>query len=99
MTSGIVCESRILQRVRHDQHLAQRHGVGAQRDVAGGLAHLEAMSRLEPLTIPVHEAYEDHRHIQDCRREAREPVEALLAGRIEDAQAMQSRQPLLLVLR
>ena len=36
--------------------------------------------------------------MQDCRGEAREPVETLLAGRIEDAQAMQSRQPLLLVL-
>ena len=95
----IIREAHILERVRHDQHLARRHCVSAQRDVARSLADLESTGRFEPLAILVYKAYEGHRHIQNCSGEAREPVEAQFARRIEDAQAMQSGQPPLLVLR
>ena len=94
----IVGEPRILECVRHNQHLARGYGVSTERDLPRGLPELQSMDRLEPLAISVHEADEGHGHAQNCSRKARETIEALLLGRIEDAQAMKSRQPLLLVL-
>jgi hypothetical protein len=95
----VIRESRIMECVRHNQHLARRHGVCTERNLPRGLAELCAMRRLEPLAILIYKANEGHWHIQNCSDEAREPVEALFLRRIEDAQAMKSCQPLLLILR
>ena len=86
-------ETRIGQRVRHDQRLGAHDRVRAERDVARRLRRRDALPRLEPLPILIDQGDDRHRHLQHGLDQARDALECLFRPRIEDLVAMQRGDP------
>jgi hypothetical protein len=77
-------ETRVVQRVVHDQHVLLLNRLGAQRHRARYLGHRQADGRLEPLAIRIDHANRRERRTTDLRRESHQLVELALARCIED---------------
>ena len=95
----VVCETRVLRRIGHDQRLVAHDRVGAEGHVARGLADLQADPRIEPLAVGIDQAQQRDREAADRRRTAHQAVDDGVAGGVEHAQRVQRTQTSGLVLR
>jgi len=66
--------------------------VSAKRDVARGLAQINAVLRLEPLTVAVHERHQRHGNAKQARRQTRDAVKGGFGRGIENVQPLQGFQ-------
>jgi len=89
----VVGEARILRRIRDDQWLVVEDRVAAERDLAARARHVDAAARLEPLVFLGDERDQRDRHLQQPARHARDAVEGVLRGAVEEAGGVQRRQP------
>ena len=87
-------EPRIRCQVGHDEDVGLLDGVGADRDVAPGLADAEPGLAREPLPRLVHQADERDRHLADMGSDLHEIVEHGVCRGVEDVVAPQRRQAL-----
>jgi len=89
----VVRKALVFERVLDEENVVEQNCVRAKRDVARGLADGEALHRLEPLAMCVDHADGDIGDIENAPGKPRQPIEALLAWRIEDIERVKSRNP------
>ena len=92
LDEGTLGETRVRGRILDDQHLALRHGVGADRMGAGRLLDVQAAARLEPLALVVHQRDERDGHAEGHRGQACKTVEAGLRPGIQQVERGQGRE-------
>jgi hypothetical protein len=82
----VVGKPRILAGILDDECGLFEDRVTAERELAARLARLQPLARFEPLPVPIHEAHERDRDIEQPARQARDAVEAFLGVGVEDSQ-------------
>ena len=96
---GVVGEARVLQGVGDFENARLQNGVAAKRDGALGFGGLHPQTRLEPLTLGVHQGNQSDRHIEQGPRQPGDAVEALFGGAVEHPQRAQGAQALRFAVR
>ena len=90
---GVVGEALIRAGVLHHHHLLRpQDGMGAERQLARSLRHIQAVPGLEPLPAVIHQRDQRDRHRKMLRRQFHQPVEARIRRRVQHADRRQTRQ-------
>ena len=93
-------ETRVGARVGdHEGLLLLGDRVGAEGQLARDLLLIDAQARLEPLALGVDERHQRNRRVADLRRQLGDLVELRFPGRIENLEAKQLLEPLVLIRR
>ena len=64
MYQWVIVEAIVLQRIFNDHNALQQDRVGAEGDVARGLAHIEPLAGDHPLPIPVQQGDKRNGHVK-----------------------------------
>ena len=93
---GVVREARVERRVRDHQRLRPKDRLGAEGDVARGLAPIDPSPGFEPLPVSTDERHECDRHVEDRLRDLYKTVELPLGRRVEEFEGPEGRESSLL---
>lgn len=85
----VVGKARIAQGVFHHQRLAGRHGVAAERGIAGRRIAVQADAGLEPLTITVDQADQYAFHFEQLAGQVHQGIQVQLGRRVEQFHVVQ----------
>ena len=86
-------KARVARCVLHDQHVALRQGVGAERGFGGRFAAFRADRGLEQLLPVVQQRQQCHRCIEEVRGKPGQAVKIRVAGRVHELEPAQHGQP------
>lgn len=87
---GVVREARVFEGVLDIEDVIEEDSVGAEGDVAGGLADGESLHGLEPLAVGVDHADGHVGDVEDAAGQACEPIESFFARGVEDVEGVES---------
>ncbi len=73
--------------------------MGAKRQLAPGLAGVEAIARLEPLPVAVNQRNQRNRRVEEARRQVGDALESRFGRCVEDGVFMERAQTVIFVGR